>query len=239
MILLFSINPIYLSNAGSDMWYYLAIVRSFVDDGYLSNISPWFNDLQSSYPSNSFFLYLTIISHLSPNSSLIDIFRIVGVYLTALSIVINVLVLNFFVKNLTYSFAIISLIFISSYFLGDNLIFFNVKLSLLPKNFFYNDFVPVLIYIFFLQEYLKKKLFKIFFTLILVTYINQSSINLIISTFVIIVFLISEKNFHIIKMKAINLCIPLLFATLFLFLFIRFLFYSNRSNFKLQYNFTC
>ncbi len=216
VILLFSINPIYLSNAGSDMWYYLAIVRSFIDDGYLSNISPWFNDLQSSYPSNSFFLYLTIISHLLPNSSLLDIFRIVGVYLTALSIVINVLVLNFFIKNLTYSFAIISLIFISSYFLGDNLIFLMSNYPYYPKIFSTMIFVPVLIYIFFTRIF-EKKLFIIFFTLILVTYINQSSINLIISTFVIIVFLISEKNFHIIKMKAINLCIPLLFATLFFY----------------------
>ena len=52
IVLLFSINTIHYTNDGSDMWYYLAIVRSFINDGYFSNISPWFGDFQSSYPSN-------------------------------------------------------------------------------------------------------------------------------------------------------------------------------------------
>lgn len=226
IVLLFSINTIYLQNDGSDMWYYLAIVRSFINDGYFSNISPWFEGFQSSYPSNSFFLYLTIISHLLPNTSLLDVLRIAGIYLTGISIFINILVLNFFIKNLKYSFLIILSIFVISFLFGENLVLLMTNYPYYPKHFSSIIFIPILIYIFFTRIY-EKKLFPIFLTLILITFINQSSINLIISGLMIFVFLIIEIKWRIIKIKITNLFIPLIFIILFFYFYLSVFYFSQ------------
>ncbi len=235
IVLLFSINTIHYTNDGSDMWYYLAIVRSFINDGYFSNISPWFGDFQSSYPSNSFFLYLTIISHLLPNTSLLDVFRIGGIYSTGISIFINILVLNFFIKNIKHSFLIISSIFVISFLLGDNLIFLMTNYPYYPKQLSSIIFIPVLIYIFFTRIY-EKKLFPIFLTLILISFINQSSINLIIAGLMIFVFLIIEIKWEVIKIKIIRILIPLIITTFFFYFYLAEFYFtptgviSNYSN---------
>jgi hypothetical protein len=226
LTLLFFIYPIHLRKDGSDMWYYLAIVRSFIDHGYFSNISPWFDDVQSSYPSNSFFLYLTIINYLAPNASLLDIFRVVGVFLTTLSIFINTLILNLFIKNLKYSFSIILLIFATSFIFGDNLIFLMTNYPYYPKIFSSTIFIPILIYIFFTKIY-EKKFFFIFLTLIFISFINQSSINLTILALMVIVFLIIEPKLIIIKKKAVYLFIPLFFSTLLFYLYLADFYFSQ------------
>ena len=214
LFLLFFIRPIYLEKDGSDMWYYLSIIRSFVNDGYFSNISPWFNTSQSSYPSNSFFLYLTIIKYLFPNISLFDIFRIVGIFLTSLTVLINTQVLNIFIKNIKYAFSIILFIFIISFILRDNLVNYMTTLPYYPKIFSSLIFIPTLIYIFLTGIY-KIKLFPIFLTLIFIAYINQSSINIIISSILVFAFLILEIERNIFLKKVKNILIPLVAVILF------------------------
>ena len=219
LILIFFIRPIYIQNDGSDMWYYLAIIRSFLDDGFFSNTSPWFNTRQSSYPSNSFFLYLTIIKYLFPSISLFDIFRIAGIFLTTLSIFINVHVLNIFTKNIKYSFVIVLFIFVLSFAIRGNLIYYMSSLPYYPKIFSSIIFIPALIYIFFTRLYLKK-FFPILLTLIFVTYLNQSSINMVISGVLIFVFMILEIEKNALIKKVINILIPFVIVVLFSYFYL-------------------
>ena len=136
-----------------------------------------------------------------PNTSLLDVFRIVGIFSTGISIFINILVLNFFIKNIKYSFLIISSIFVISFFFGDNLIFLMTNYPYYPKQFFkYNFYTNINLYLFYLRIY-EKKLFPIFLTLILISFINQSSIHLIIAGMMIFVFLIIEIKWEIVKIK--------------------------------------
>ena len=214
LVLIFLIRPIYIQNDGSDMWYYLAIIRSFLDDGFFSNTSPWFNMRQSSYPSNSFFLLLTMIKYLLPNISLFDIFRISGVFLTTLSVFINIQVLNFFTKNIKYSFSIVLFIFVLSFLIRDNLIYYMSSLPYYPKIFSSVIFIPALIYIFFSRLYLRK-FFPIFLIFIFITYLNQSSINIVISGILIFAFLILEIKKNILIAKVINIFIPYVIVVLF------------------------
>ena len=122
-----------------------------------------------------------------------------------------------------------------SFLLGDNLIFLMTNYPYYPKQLSSIIFIPVLIYIFFNRIY-EKKLFPIFLTLILISFINQSSINLIIAGLMIFVFLIIEIKWEVIKIKIIRILIPLIITTFFFYFYLAEFYFtptgviSNYSN---------
>ena len=83
-----------------------------------------------------------------------------------------------------------------------------------PKIFSSVIFIPALIYIFFSRLYLRK-FFPIFLIFIFITYLNQSSINIVISGILIFAFLILEIKKNILIAKVINIFIPYVIVVLF------------------------
>ena len=88
-----------------------------------------------------------------------------------------------------------------------------------PKIFSSLIFVPILIYIFFSKIY-TKNLFPIFLTIILIAFINQSSINITISGLLVFTFLFLEIDKNILFKKITNILLPLAIVVLFVYYYL-------------------
>jgi hypothetical protein len=220
LFFLFSNFFINLSHTGSDMWSFMSIIRSYLDDGYFSNISPWFDSVQSAYPSNSFLLYLTLIKFLSLDAiSIIDVFNLSSIFLIVISMVVNIFVLNYFIKNIPKSISIVFLIFSLSSVSGTGLINLMIDYPSYPKIFSALIYIPTFIYIFFSNIY-KKNFFPIVLFMIFLSFINHSSLNLVLLSILVLGFILVDIKIKIIVNKIWKIIIPFLVTIFFVYFYL-------------------